>query len=545
MAGRGGKKSKDNFEKLKREIAVKRQKAESKQKPEALMEAGGDAEKEIAEDVSRVVQRDEKENTADAKRIELVVFRVDEEEFAMKVSNIKEIIRVPPMARVPNAPCHITGLCSLRGELMPVIDSRKLFGMPGREFAESSRIIVAEIHGKKVGLTSDKVLEVINVEEAAVKEPPAGIKGIDGGVVSGILMLDGGKRVVMVLDAEKIAGAWRASADENRRRTWAESLKDTKAKENEEAQIIIFSIGSGEYAFHIDCVSEIIRMPDIIKAPDAASHIEGVFSIRNNLLAAVNPARLLGVDCKRQDEQSRVVILNNGSFSYGVMVDKVSHVVRVRKELFNERGRIANCSGAEHVKGIFSLDGGKRLVMLLDPQKLAAQEEVKAVPGIKRRETEKSGSSTAYETDNNLEHIVAFKLGEEEYGIEINNVQEINRLDDITRFPGAPSFISGMLDLRGDIIPILNLASFFAVDGSGSNKASKFLVVEYGKKRIGILIDSVSGVLRFSRSCVEEAPGVFGGSARNGYVDSIAKLNEGKRIILILNLAALLSFMQG
>ena len=543
MAARGGKKNSDNFEKLKREITAKRRKAESQQKPEALTEAGGGEEMKIAEDASGSVRRDEKENTADVKNIELVVFRVDEEEFAMRVSDIKEIIRVPPMTKVPNAPGHITGLCSLRGGLMPVIDSRKLFGMPEREFDESSRIIVAEIHGKTAGLTSDKVLEVISVEEAAVREPPDGIKGVDGGVVSGILMLDGGKRVIMVLDAGKTAGAFRGYADENRFSASAESLKDTGAKENEEAQIIIFSIGGGEYAFYTDCVSEIIRTPDIVKAPDAASYIEGMFSIRNNLLAAINPARLLGEGLSRRDEHSRVVIVNSGSFTYGVMVDKVSHVVRVRKELLNERSRTANYTGEGHIKGIFSLEGGKRLVMLLDPQTLAGPGDVKGVPDAGRSKTEKSRPSNVYHAEDDFEQIVVFRLREEEYGIRIANVQEINKMDNIARFPGAPSFISGMADLRGDVIPILNLASFFAVGGLGYDKASRFLVVELGKKRIGVLIDSVSEVLKVSRINLEEVPETLNGSARNGYLEKLAKLDGGKRIVLMLNIPALLSFM--
>jgi len=192
MAGKSSKKNRGNFEKIKREMAVKKQKAETQQNPgiakadtenndlmtrpstdcpvqgqgkyiEAVIENidkgknGSISGKEVEKDIVEKVQQDEKKNIIDTKKIELVVFRVDEEEFALRISNIKEIIRVPSMTKVPNAPQYITGLCGLRGDLLPVIDSRKLFGMPDQEFNESSRIIVADIHGKKVGLVSDKV----------------------------------------------------------------------------------------------------------------------------------------------------------------------------------------------------------------------------------------------------------------------------------------------------------------------------------------------------------------------------------------------------
>lgn len=578
MAGRSSKKNQDNFEKIKREMTVKKQKAQTQQSPGI---AKADAEnddlmtvsskactvqardkhkeaaientdkdksdavtiKELKGDIIEKVQQVEKVNTVDKKKTDLVVFRVGEEEFALRISNIKGIIRVPLMIKVPNAPQYITGLCSLRGDLLPVIDSRKLFDMPDQEFNESSRIIVAEIDGKKVGLLADKVSEVINIEEAAVKDPPASIKGTDGGAINGILILYKGKRVVMILDAEKIIRVGNLDEVANQQRTSVGNLTDSETKEDEEEQIVIFNIGIGEYAFSINCVKEIIRLPEVMKVPNAASYIEGVFSIRNQLMAVINLGRILGMNCKQPDEYSRVVIINNGNFSYGVIVDKVSHVVRVHKELFKESGQIGNCSGTAFVKGVFNLNNGKRLVMMLEPNKLVSLEDVKDVLDAEHKVTVNNESLYADEADNNHKHVVVFKLDEEEYGIEINNVEEINRIREIAHFPGAPAFIAGMADLRGDIIPILNLRKLFNLDDSDSYNESKFIVVEYGNKKIGILIDSVSEVLRFSTAYLEEAPRVFKGNDQDSCIDKIAKLNDGKRIILMLNLSTLLSFM--
>lgn len=548
MAGRSSKKSQDNFEKIKKEMSQKKRKAQTQKNPgiadEIVKNNDTIAGKELKEDAVEKVQQDEKENTADTRKIELVVFRVDEEEFALRLSNIKEIIRIPSLTKVPNAPQYITGLCSLRGDLLPVIDSRRLFGLPDKEFSESSRIIVADIHGKKVGLVSDRVSEVISTEEAAVKNPPASIRGTDGGVISGILILNDGKRVVMILNTEKIIKAGSLDEAVDQQHTSAENLSDLKTNEDDEEQIVIFDIGTEEYAFSIDHVKEIIRLPNVMKVPNAADYIEGVFSIRNQLLALISPGKLLGVDCKQPDEYSRVVIISNGSLSYGVVVDKVSHVLRVRKELFKESGQIANCSGSGFVKGIFSLNNGERLVMMLEPDKLICMESIKDILDVDHSKTVNADPLIAREADEMLEYVV-FRLGEEEYGIEVKNVQEINRISEITRFPGAPDFIAGMVDLRGDIIPILNLRRLFAIGDPDSYSMSKFLVAELGKKRTGILIDSVSEVLRFSAAHMEDAPQAVKGNEQDRYIDKIAKLDDGKRIVLILGLSALLSFMQG
>lgn len=576
MAGKGNKKNQDNFEKLKREMTIKKQKAKIKRNSDisqldaesvylkempranCLMQKNNKCSEAVTEDINKgksdsitekvpeenivkKVQMDKRENRIDINKIELVVFQVEEEEFALKVSDINEIIRVPSMTKVPGAPQHIIGLCGLRGALLPVINSRAFFSMPDKEYDENSRIIVTDIYGKKVGLVSDKVLEVISVEESTMKEPPGSIKGIDGGVLNGILVLNDGKRMVMMLDAQKLIRAGNLEEYSKQQEEMGKSIKNLNIKDLEEEQIIIFNIGIGEYAFNIKYVKEIIRLPAIMKVPNTASYVEGVFSIRNQLLAVINLGRLLSISYEQPHEYSRVVIINNGELTFGVIVDRVSHVIKAQKKLFKESIQIANCHSIEYVKGIFNLNDGKRQVLLLEPMNLITSVEVKGILGVDQKKM--VNNKALGEADNKLEHIVAFKLGEEEYGIEINNVQEINRISGIMHFPGTPSFIDGMVNLRDDIIPILNLRKLFIKQDSDFCNSSEFLVVEFRNKKIGIMIDSVSEVLRFSKIFLEEAPEVFKENYQDHCVEKIAKLNDGKRIVLILNLTTLLSFM--
>lgn len=577
MAGRTSKKSQDNFDKIKREMIEKKlnatiqqnlggiQKDTESNELEVLLSAGSSMHKDVCiesmieyadkdnsdfmvenffgEVTSEIIPLIEKKHIKEVSKTEVLVFQVDEEEFAISLRNIKEIIRVPEMAKVPNAPQYITGLCSLRGELLPVIDSRKLFGMVHKELGESSRIIVTDIQGKKVGLLSDKVTEVIRIDEAAIKEPPRSIKGIEGGIISGILILNKGKRMVILLDAEKIIKAGNLEENKDGKPTLREDLQGMVMGTitEEEEQIVIFNIGAEEYAFEINYVKEVIRLAEIMKVPNTPGYIEGILSIRDQLLAVVNTGKLLGLNYRSRDEYSRVVIIDNGSFSYGIIVDKVSHVIRVHKKLFKESREMANFHSTEYVKGIYNLNNGKRLVMKLNPLKLISLEDVKGILEFDVKNTAKDNPLYVGDKDNIFEHIVVFKLGNEEYGIEINSVQEINRINGITHFPGAPVFIKGIVNLRGDTIPLLNLRGLFSDFDYNEFNATKFLAIEFENKRIGIMIEKTAEVLRFSKHYIEEAPEVF---ARNyNYIDRIAKLNEGKRIVLILNLKAVLSFM--
>lgn len=135
-----------------------------------------------------------------------------------------------------------------------------------------------------------------------------------------------------------------------------------------------------------------------------------------------------------------------------------------------------------------------------------------------------------------------FKLGESEFGIRINHVKEINRISEIVHFPGAPAFVDGMVNLRGEVMPVLSLKTMLH-DHSASDETSKFLVVEFNDKRMGVMIDSISEVLRFPKNNLEEVSDILVGNGNEKYIDAIAKLNEGKRIVLLLNLSEVLSFM--
>ncbi|MBM7686254.1 chemotaxis protein CheW [Defluviitalea raffinosedens] len=544
MAGRSSKKKQGNFKKMKKEVLVEQQNGQNQNSEISMEELENDSlimpEAVILDNVKKEAE-DNGEKAVDTKKIELVIFRVGEEEFALKVSNIKEIIRIPSVTEVPNAPEYITGLCSLRDHLLPVIDCRKLFGMPKQEFNENSRIIVTDIHGKMTGLVSDKVLEVINIEETQVNEPPSSIKGIDGGMIQGILVLDEGKRVIMILDAEKITKVKGIDETVKQNHPPIEDLISSEAKE-EEDQIIIFSVGKEEYAFSIDYVKEIIGLPDIVKVPNTADYIEGMFSIRNELLAAINLGKYFGMKCEVLDKRGRVIIINNGFLSYGIIVDKVSNVVQVQKQLLKENVQDAMFAGIGFTKGIYNLNNGQRLIMMLEPDQLIHLEDIQGILEVNQKESKKDSTFHPDEVGLTSEYVI-FRIDEEEYGIAIHKVQEVNRIDEITHFPGAPQFIAGMVDLRGEVIPILNLRKMFGLQDLDSYCGSKFLVAEFENKKIGILIDSVSGVLRFSEACIEKASEALKEKDQNCYIDKIAKLNDGKRMVLILNLSALLSFM--
>lgn len=133
--------------------------------------------------------------------------------------------------------------------------------------------------------------------------------------------------------------------------------------------------------------------------------------------------------------------------------------------------------------------------------------------------------------------LVTFKLGDEEYGIDILKVQEINRMTDITSMPKAPFSVEGVINLRGKVIPVVNLRKRFGLDLKEIDSQSRIIVVDIGST-VGLIVDSVSEVLRISSDTIEPPPPITGGIGSE-YIMGIGKLED--RLIILLDIDKLLS----
>ncbi|MDE2571728.1 MAG: purine-binding chemotaxis protein CheW [bacterium] len=134
--------------------------------------------------------------------------------------------------------------------------------------------------------------------------------------------------------------------------------------------------------------------------------------------------------------------------------------------------------------------------------------------------------------------VVSFSLGKEEYGVDIAQVQEINRMVQITHVPRAPHFMEGVINLRGQLIPIIDLRARFDMPRAEHTKNTRIVVTDIGTKRVGMVVDAVSEVLRLPVEQVEEAPEMISG-VDTEYIRGVGKL--GDRLIIMLDLQRVIS----
>lgn len=133
--------------------------------------------------------------------------------------------------------------------------------------------------------------------------------------------------------------------------------------------------------------------------------------------------------------------------------------------------------------------------------------------------------------------VVGFRIGNEMYGVRIGAVREIVRVPEITAVPNAPGTIEGVINLRGQIVPVMDLRKRFGLTEVHPDKKNRILVVELENKLMGLIVNSASEVLKIPPSEVE-APGSMFAEGESGYVVGVGKLNG--RLIILLDIAKLL-----
>lgn len=134
--------------------------------------------------------------------------------------------------------------------------------------------------------------------------------------------------------------------------------------------------------------------------------------------------------------------------------------------------------------------------------------------------------------------VVSFHVESEEYGVDIAQVQEIIRMVEVTHVPRAPHFMEGVINLRGQLIPIIDLRTRFGMPRADHTKSTRIVVTEIGSKKVGIVVDSVSEVLHIPIENVEEAPDMIAGVGTE-YIQGVGKVNE--RLIILLDLTMVIT----
>lgn len=482
--------------------------------------------------------------------IQIVTFSLDKARFAVPMALVQEIVRVPDTVRVPLASEHLLGLANLRGRVLPVFQCRTMMGLCTHVVDEASRVLVLRLSGA-VGLVVDRVHAVMTIGRDEIETLNAHDDFGDREWLTGVVRQK--EQLTLLLDVEQLVKANACQQDEMQAAPssfqYSDSVQGIDEDDNQdELQLVSFEVDSQEYAAPIEQVKEIVQAPvNITRLPHTPDSVLGVMVLRNRLLPLISLRAVFGLTAIDLQEHHRVVVLQLGAgTAIGVVMDRVNEVIRIPKSIQEPVPTIFQGSGSvKHVQSMCRLEDGKRLVSIIETGSLAVLANLAFAQ--MSTESESLADSSVENTDGMEEgdmddegQVVVFRLGDEEFGVNIHLVQEIVRVpEQLTRIPQAPEFLEGVINLRGSVLPVIDQRRRMGIPSIARHDRQRIMVYLMNGVRTGFVVDSVTEVLRIDAADITATP--TGGLHDVGLLPKVANLTDSKRMILLIDPNELLS----
>jgi chemotaxis signal transduction protein len=431
--------------------------------------------------------------SADADVQKMVTFRIAKEEFAFNMEHVREILRVQTPNQVPDVPDYVLGVLTVRGQILPVIDLRRLLQQRSLadEFADSCRPFREE-YDLWIGETE---------------------KLFSGGSQS---KLD-------------------ASVTE-RLRTWI-------AATNSSSEVLTEALAKARGANQ-----KVIKQLQLRAKSEECGDRDGAHACEVEILAGARETVAALRSFEQQiprniQEDQRIIVVDADGFLLGLVVDHVHEVLNVPRNLIEPPPQITSSGGME-LSGVAKLGDGTRLIMCLDVATLMKDQKLRDVQGASQHavakeraeETHKAGAQELSEIQ-----LVTFMLGDEEFGVPISRIQEIDRLGKVTKVPKAAQFIEGITNLRGEVIPVLDTRKRFDLQAKPSDDRTRIVIVDLGGVKTGLVVDSVREVMNLAKRDIAPPPESIGSGIDQQFISGIGKVDSGKRMIVLLDVEKILS----
>lgn len=468
---------------------------------------------------------------------QLVTFTLDGVEFGLDIDRVQEITHRLEVTPVPGSPSFILGVINLRGLIIPVIDSRSRFNLAPQEATARTRIIVLRLASGATGLQVDSVAEVVRLEDHTVRETPPLVAGIRAEYLAGMVSV--GKRLITLIHLEKLLD----SAELTRRAEFEElalagalggSDERGESLEVDGQPFVTFRLGAESFGIGLQQVEEIVELPAVTKVPDAPDYVLGVICLRDQVMPLIDLSEILAIEQgSAARKRDMVVLLSFGSVRIGIVVDEIEEILHVREGDTLPPPQTLSEAEREHLEGILLLPG--RMVSLINVLKIITGDDQEKIAAMGQG----LGLSDAHlqETKPSLE-LVVFRLGAENYGLRLHQVREIIMVGQITPVPRAPQFVEGVLNLRGEVMPVVDLRTRFGLPRVEPTSISRILITSIGGVFTGLVVDAVEEVRPVDLHRFGPPPTVTAVGA-NRYIEKVARLDSS--MIFLLELQQLLT----
>ncbi|MGH8295411.1 MAG: chemotaxis protein CheW [Steroidobacteraceae bacterium] len=474
-----------------------------------------------------------------------LTFHVGEQLYALRSGEVLEVIRLPAMARVPQGPPALLGIGNLRGAVLPIVGLRQMLGKPPSSDGSTARAIVLDM-GAPIAVVVDSVAALEQAGEKQIDTRPKEVRAQGAERLLGVFSAGPDKGVAKILDIEALLEAAFSSRARTQRRDTqfrAAARVHEEARDAQETETLVtFDVAGQEFAFPLEEVQEIIPAPASITAlAHSEAVVLGLTSVRDTLLPLLSLRVLLGLPPQQtQPDREKVLVIEVAGARVGLVADRTRAILAADTGLVDPMppALAARTGGESRIRSVYRGQAGRRLISILSAQQLFREDVMEKLGLGRASQTEHSQPLEPIARQESI--VLVFRLGDDEFGLPIDAVVEVARVpDQITRLPKTPKFLEGVVNLRGDILPVIDQRRRFDMPPCQDCDGRRLIVIKTERHCAGVIVDSVSDVLRLSASAVEPAPELTDEVSR--LVRGVINLAASDRIVLLLDPMELLT----
>lgn len=474
-----------------------------------------------------------------------LTFRVDSQLYGLRSDEVTEVIRVPSVAKVPQSPVSLLGLGNLRGRVLPIVGLREMLGKPSTTLSLSARAIILD-GDAPVALVVDSVaaIETVDSLQVEVNQKELGAAGAEK--LLGAFPSGPNKEVAKILDIKSLLHAAfsnRTHSKSSAGRGGAEAQpKSANVAQKKMEMLVTFEVAGQEFALPLESVQEILPLPASLTSVSRAEEVVlGITSVRNALMPLLSLRGLLGFGATAAaDGREKVIVMKFGDEQIGLVADQARSIMSADPELMDPVPPIlaARTGGESRIRSVYRGEAGRRLISILSPDQMFREDVMQK---LNRHQSQQAAIAPTAEKIGEELIFLVFRLGGDEFGLPIDAVVEVAQVPaQITRVPKTPKFLEGVVNLRGEVLPVVDQRRRFDMPKIENPEARRLIVIKTERQRAGIIVDSVSDVLRSNRAEVAPPPELTDEKTAR-LVHGVINLEKTQRIVLLLDPTELLT----
>ncbi|MEA3512750.1 MAG: chemotaxis protein CheW [Campylobacterota bacterium] len=459
--------------------------------------------------------------------------KIGKELFAFDGEDIEQILRVPEVTAMPLTCDGIRGVSSISGRTVTVVDMATILSSGSiDEKKTDARILTVKCDDVEYGILVDEVLEMESVDNENYEESDK-----EDVKISGLYKKD--EKIIQIIDTcvaiHSLSLISYAPLELDKFGSSDNNSDDDNARGDDDSQRSIFlTLGKESFAISLEIAREIIFVPEnITPVSEAGYGVMGMITLRDELIVALDLKQVISVPAREdmkewEEKEKRLLILNYDGKSVALLVDSITEVKDILK---NQTETLPERFADSKVESVYKQED--KIISIVSTQYLKDMASEYVIEDDKNTANTNADDEDMSGDDKDMNEIAAFQIKGEEFALDIQDVQEIIKYTEITAIPEAPSFVDGVINLRGVVIPIVSLPERLGFQKEITPK-SKILICDIKGEKIGLFVDDVNEVMFIDNANTSQS------NSDDSLFSEVITLDDGKRTILKLRITEVL-----